>query len=460
MIPDDILDLSVCVAWDLGQAEIRMLAELSGDELLIKQLLSGDDIHSLVGHELTGWPVERIKKEKLVRKLVKNMIFGTCIAEDQMALTDRGEIPIQHVLPSDKVWDGEEFVPHEGLVFQGYQEVVKHDGIIATGSHEVWTPEGRQVAISEALAEGFPLLAASDRGSPRRLPETCIQHIRGYGREQEENLCGSSLHTLWENPDSLDRQYLSGPQPNPPKKTKGTVAVYDIMNAGPRRRFTVNGKLVSNCYGLGRDSLQPYIVGKIREVDGPDADVSTITVARCNQLYDAFFKKYKGVAQFIDKCRQQAMDQHFVETLFGFRREIRENDSRGTYWLNQAINSPVQGSAHTLILIALALLHLKPRTYSLLRKPVMEVHDALYFFVKLRDLPEAFKQGMALLQTDVIQYAERHWKRKIRVPFTAEASAGFTLGSLVSYSGECVEDFLPKWQNYFKEVESRPHKVL
>jgi len=286
VISDDILDLTVCVAWDLGQAEIRMLAELSGDELLIKQLCSGDDIHSLVGHELTGWPVERIKKEKLVRKLVKNMIFGTC-------------------------------------------------------------------------------------------------------------------------------------------------------------------------YGLGRDSLQPYIIGKIREVDGPDADVSTITVARCNQLYDAFFRKYKGVARFIDACRQQAMDQHYVETLFGFRREIRENDSRGTYWLNQAINSPVQGSAHTLILIALALLHMKPHTYSLLRKPVMEVHDALYFFVKLRDLPEAFKQGMALLQTDVIQYAERHWKRKIRVPFTAEASAGFCLGSLVDYKGEPVEQFLPLWQAKHREVEAK-----
>jgi DNA polymerase I-like protein with 3'-5' exonuclease and polymerase domains len=287
VIPDDILELTVCVSWDMGQAEIRSLAELSGDELLIKQLCSGDDIHSLIGHTLTGWSVERIKKDKVTRKLCKGLIFG--------------------------------------IIF-----------------------------------------------------------------------------------------------------------------------------------GLGRDNVQPYIVTKIREADGPDADVSKITVARCNQLYDAFFRRYGGVRKFLEESITQGDELGYVETMFGFRREIRKSDEkRQTFWKNQSINSRVQGSAHTLILIALALLHLKPRTYSLLRKPVMEVHDALYFFVKLRDLPEAFKQGMALLQTDVIQYAERHWKRKIRVPFTAEASAGFCLGSLVDYKGEPVEQFLPLWQAKHREVEAK-----
>jgi len=286
VISDDILDLTICLQFDMGQCEVRMLAELSGDELLIKQFLSGGDIHSLIGHELTGWSVERIKEEQLVRKLCKNMVFGII-------------------------------------------------------------------------------------------------------------------------------------------------------------------------YGVGRNNLQPYIVGKIREVDGIDADVSKITVARCNRLYDAFFHKYDGVRRFRDECIAQG-DRGSVKTMFGFEREIRKIDeTRQTFWKNQSINTKVQGSAHTLILIALALLHMKPRTYSLLRKPIMEVHDALYFFIKLRDLPEAFKQGMFLLQEDVIQYAQRQFKLKFHIPFTADSKAGFCLGSLLKYHGEPVEQFLPLWQAKHREVEAK-----
>lgn len=286
-IPEDILDLTVCLQFDMGQCEVRMLAELSGDELLIGQFLSGDDIHSLIGHELTGWSVDRIRQDAITRKMVKGLVFGII-------------------------------------------------------------------------------------------------------------------------------------------------------------------------YGLGRDNVQPYIVSKIREADGPDADVSKVTVARCGKLYDAFFHRYDGVRVFLDKCIAQGDEQGFVETMFGFHREIRKTDEkRQTFWANQSKNTPVQGSAHTLILIALALLHLKPHTYSLLRKPVMEVHDALYFFVKLRDLAKAYEQGIFLLQTGIIQYAERQFKLKFRVPFITDAKAGFCLGSQLKYHGEPIEQFLPLWQAKHRDVEAK-----
>src|SRR5438128_1419801 len=76
MVWDDIRDLYVFLAADGSQIEVRELAELSGDPLLIRQFREGIDIHCLVGSSLTGWSVERIKKEKNLRKMVKNMHFG------------------------------------------------------------------------------------------------------------------------------------------------------------------------------------------------------------------------------------------------------------------------------------------------------------------------------------------------------------------------------------------------
>lgn len=288
----DVDDLWVFLSADGSQIEVRMLAEISRDPLLIEQFRSGQDIHCLVGSALTGWSVDRIKKEKNLRKMVKNMHFG--------------------------------------IIF-----------------------------------------------------------------------------------------------------------------------------------GLGRESLYPYVVAKIRAIDGPDADLTGITKKRLGELFDAYFKKYKGVKRCIDKFRQMAEDLHYVETLFGFRRDIfKEDATRKTYWANQAINTPIQGTAHGFILIALALLDLKPRTYDLLQKCIMEVHDALYFRVRLRDLARAYVQLMNLLQVDASRYAQKEFKLDLKVPLVAEASAGFCMGSMVTYEGEPTEVFLKAWREKQREIESKSWEDL
>jgi hypothetical protein len=106
----------------------------------------------------------------------------------------------------------------------------------------------------------------------------------------------------------------------------------------------------------------------------------------------------------------------------------------------------------------LALLHMKPVTYSLLQTPVLEIHDQLVFFVKLRNLVSAYTQLMQLIQEGCVTYTLRHFKRQIRVPMLAEAQASFNLGSLIDYAGEPVEEFLAKWRIKQREVESKSWK--
>ena len=213
-------------------------------------------------------------------------------------------------------------------------------------------------------------------------------------------------------------------------------------------------------FGLNESNVYSSVVSRIRARDGAKADLTGITKPRMVQLYRNYFKKYTGVKRYQDETRAFAEKHGYVETLFGFRREIRSDDGRGSYVGNQAINTPVQGTAHQFLLIAMALLDLKPRTYSLLQRCLMEVHDALYFRVKLGHLPEAHSQLMHLFEVGAFEYAQKQFRLKLHVPLLAEAEAGFCMGSMVPYEGEPIGEFLPAWRAKQKEVESKSWKDM
>jgi DNA polymerase I-like protein with 3'-5' exonuclease and polymerase domains len=221
------------------------------------------------------------------------------------------------------------------------------------------------------------------------------------------------------------------------------------------RRLTKN-VVFGIVYGLGEDNVYPYVVAKIRSVEGPKANLKGITPDRCARTWREFFKVHDGVKRYQAEMRQQAEDKHYVESLFGFRRDVRqEDDSRTTYWGNQAINSPVQNTAHCFVLICLALLDRKPKTYSHLQKCIMEVHDALYFRVQLRYLREAYAQFMQLFEHEAVSYAEKRFGLKLRVPILAEAKAGFTMASMLDYEGEPLEEFLAKWREKQRKIDGK-----
>ena len=69
----------------------------------------------------------------------------SCIAEGQLVLTDQGLVPIEQIQLYHKVWDGENWVSHEGLVYRGRREVITYEGLTATADHLVWV-EGKSRA--------------------------------------------------------------------------------------------------------------------------------------------------------------------------------------------------------------------------------------------------------------------------------------------------------------------------
>jgi hypothetical protein len=60
------------------------------------------------------------------------------------------EKEITEVLADDLVWDGVEFVLHEGVQFSGFQEVISWDNITGTEDHVVYTNAG-EISLREAM---------------------------------------------------------------------------------------------------------------------------------------------------------------------------------------------------------------------------------------------------------------------------------------------------------------------
>lgn len=70
------------------------------------------------------------------------MLVENCLAEGTPVLTARGWIPIESVQLEDRIWDGEEWVLHEGTQSNGVRETVIVDGLCMTPNHRVLTTEG------------------------------------------------------------------------------------------------------------------------------------------------------------------------------------------------------------------------------------------------------------------------------------------------------------------------------
>lgn len=184
-----------------------------------------------------------------------------------------------------------------------------------------------------------------------------------------------------------------------------------------------------------------------------------ITYERTLELWQSYFRKFRRVRELIEHLKEFAEKNGYAETIFGFCRPIYTHDDesgRETFWGNQAVNSPIQGAAHTLLLIAMALMYDNPETYSVLATPVAEVHDALVFSHATRDIAEVGRQGHQLLEVDVPQYIQDVFGFKFSVPIACEQKAGYRLGSVVEFKpGGKWKPFVNEWRTKNELVEKK-----
>lgn len=86
-----------------------------------------------------------------------------CLTGDTKILTldYRGALAykcIVDVLVTDWVWDGEDFVEHDGVSFAGYASVINHDGISGTLDHKVYISERSTAPLAKAARTGTKIM--------------------------------------------------------------------------------------------------------------------------------------------------------------------------------------------------------------------------------------------------------------------------------------------------------------
>ncbi|MDH5299783.1 MAG: DNA polymerase I [Gammaproteobacteria bacterium] len=103
------------------------------------------------------------------------------------------------------------------------------------------------------------------------------------------------------------------------------------------------------------------------------------------QYMNHYFERYPGVADYMERIRNQARDQGYVETLFGRRLylpEIRSSNAQlRQYAERTAINAPMQGTAADIIKKAMIALHQWIGDDNQDVRMIMQVHDELVFEV-------------------------------------------------------------------------------
>ncbi|NBK26652.1 MAG: hypothetical protein EOM68_32170, partial [Spirochaetia bacterium] len=199
---------------DFSAIEARVLSWLAGETWRMEVFAGNGDIYCATASRMFHCIVTKHGENGHLRQKGKQAELA-CIAEGQLVLTDQGLVPIECLTTDHRVWDGESWVSHEGVIYKGRREVITYEGLSATADHLIWVDgEPQPVPLGLAAACKASLVQTGD--GQKAIPIGEAVRSAGFGAGSEG----------------------------------GLRDVYDILNAGSHHRFTVSGVLVHNCgYG-------------------------------------------------------------------------------------------------------------------------------------------------------------------------------------------------------------------
>lgn len=153
------------VSSDYTAIEAVVLACLAGEQWRIDLFKNKGKIYEASGAKVGGVTYESLieYKQQTGKHHPLRQVGKTCLSPRTQVLTDAGWMAIVDVTTNHKLWDGQEWVTHSGLIYQGRKQVISLDGVKMTPDHKIFCDgswkEARQVASSEstrslALATG------------------------------------------------------------------------------------------------------------------------------------------------------------------------------------------------------------------------------------------------------------------------------------------------------------------
>jgi len=144
-----------------------------------------------------------------------------------------------------------------------------------------------------------------------------------------------------------------------------------------------------------------------------------ITPKEAREFIEAYFRTYPRVRAFHEERIQHALREGWVETLFGRRRWIRDEllspmGGVAANARNNAINTPVQGTAADIVKKAMVAVHARLRTSGLDAHLLLQVHDELVL-----ECPAGRVEALRALLKE-----EMEGVVSLRVPLVVEVGAG------------------------------------
>ncbi|WP_156492175.1 DNA polymerase I, partial [Oleiphilus sp. HI0080] len=178
------------------------------------------------------------------------------------------------------------------------------------------------------------------------------------------------------------------------------VAVNEVSDDQRRKAKAINFGLI---YGMSAFGLAKQI---------------NVARGEAQQYIDRYFERYPGVLDYMDRIREQAHKDGFVETVFGRRLYLPDINARNKMMQQAAertaINAPMQGTAADIIKLAMINVEKALNTADVNAQMIMQVHDELIVEVAEPDV----EQVAALLEKEMMDAA------KLDVPLIVEAGIG------------------------------------
>ncbi len=117
---------------------------------------------------------------------------------------------------------------------------------------------------------------------------------------------------------------------------------------------------------------------------------------------DIYFNRYPEIKSYMNKTKEFAKENGYVQTIYGRKLYLPEINSkqvqRRKYAERTAINAPVQGSAADIIKIAMIDINKWLEKINSSTKIIMQVHDELVFEISENDLDQEVPEIIKIMQ--------------------------------------------------------------
>ncbi|MEL6710816.1 MAG: DNA polymerase I [Pseudomonadota bacterium] len=273
--------------------------------------------------------------------------------------------------------------PRTGRVHTSYHQAVTATGRLSSSDPNlqnipIRTEVGRQIRQAFVPQTGWRMVAADYSQIELRI----MAHL-----SQDAGLCrafaeGADIHTATAaEVFAADSQQSVTPDQRRAAKAINFGLIYGMSAFGLAKQL-----------GIERKAAQDYV--------------------------DLYFSRYPGVQQFMQRTREQAQQDGYVETLFGRRLYLPDitsrNANRRAAAERTAINAPMQGTAADIIKRAMLAIHAWQQQTQPELNLLLQVHDELVF----EGVPERLDEYCAEIRQRMESAAE------LRVPLVVEIGVG------------------------------------